>query len=122
MCKTISVAVLGSTGYVGLELVKLLNNHPKVNINFLGSDKSKNIYFPLDNKKIKDNNLPKLSSNLDFEPSKSDVVFLALPHGISNKYVYKFYDKIKIIDLSADYRLDENDVYSKYILNGSINH
>ena len=36
----ISVAVLGSTGYVGLELVKILNNHPNVKINFLGCENS----------------------------------------------------------------------------------
>ena len=37
--------------------------------------------------------------------------FLALPHGISNKYVSNFYDKIQIIDLSADFRLDNFEIY-----------
>ena len=40
-----NVAVLGSTGYVGMELVKLLNNHPNININFLGSETVTNEYL-----------------------------------------------------------------------------
>ena len=42
MRKIITVAVLGSTGYVGLELVKILTKHPKVKINFLGCENSPN--------------------------------------------------------------------------------
>ena len=106
------VAVLGSTGYVGLELVKILTKHPDVRINFLGSENSPNINIQKIDHNIKNNNLPNLSLNNDFDPSKSDVVFLALPHGVSHKYVKEIFNKIKIIDLSADFRLDHIDTYS----------
>ena len=43
MSKTVSVAILGSTGYVGLELVKILSKHPNIDIVFLGTEKSPNI-------------------------------------------------------------------------------
>ena len=43
----------------------------------------------------------------------ADTVFLALPHGISNKFVSSYYNKIQIIDLSADYRLDNFEIYKK---------
>ena len=43
MNQKITSAVIGSTGYVGLELVKILNRHPKVKINFLGCENSKNL-------------------------------------------------------------------------------
>ena len=43
MSKKVSVAILGSTGYVGLELVKLLSNHKNVNIVFLGTENIPNI-------------------------------------------------------------------------------
>ena len=111
MSKKISVAVLGATGYVGLELVKILINHPNVNINFLGCENVSTI--KLDNFKasFKNTNLPKLNLNNEFEPSNCDIVFLALPHGISHKFVYKFFSKIKIIDLSADFRLDSEELY-----------
>ena len=111
MVDNIKVAILGSTGYVGIELVKILSLHPNVDINFLGSE---NTY----NKEISsfDYNLKKfehtlIKSNQDFNPSISDVVFLALPHGISNKYVKNYINKIKIIDLSADFRLSNIETY-----------
>ena len=84
MDKRIKVAVLGSTGYVGLELVKILNFHPNVIINFLGCENNPNTNIQDFEKNLKNSNLPLLSLNSDFDPLISDVVFLALPHGISN--------------------------------------
>ena len=43
MSKKVSVAILGSTGYVGLELIKILSKHPNIDIVFLGTEKSPNI-------------------------------------------------------------------------------
>ena len=74
-----NVAVLGSTGYVGMELVKLLNNHPNININFLGSETVTNEYLTnIDGSKVYEK-LPKLEKNSLFNPNESDYVFLALP-------------------------------------------
>ena len=113
MINKIKVAVLGSTGYVGMELVKILSNHPYVEINFLGSETIHDSYLNnIDNTK-KYNQLPLLKPNISFNPDDSDYVFLALPHTVSNKYVKKYYDKINIVDLSADFRLDNFDVYKK---------
>ena len=113
MSSEINVAVLGSTGYVGYELVKMLINHPKVKINFLGCDSKINDTIFSKSKNIEFSKLPKLSLNIDFDVSNSDVVFLALPHGVSHEYVRKYYNKIKIIDLSADFRLDTKEVYNE---------
>ena len=52
MPKKLSVAILGSTGYVGLELVKILSKHPNVEIVFLGTEKTPNSSI----KKIDDSN------------------------------------------------------------------
>ena len=111
MNKGIAVAVLGSTGYVGLELIKILQQHPNVNILFLGCENFPNLEINFLDKEIDGENLPKLNLNENFNPKNFDIVFLALPHGISNKYVKKLYDKIKIIDLSGDFRLDKIDTY-----------
>ncbi len=109
----IRVAVLGSTGYVGMELVKILSNHSYVDINFLGSETINGSYLNnIDNTK-EYNQLPLLTSNDSFNPEDSDYVFLALPHAVSNKYVKKYFNKINIIDLSADFRLDNFDLYKK---------
>lgn len=113
MKNIIKVAVLGSTGYVGMELIKLLIKHPNISINFLGSDTMEGKFLNNINHNSEFKNLPILNNNNSFDPSKSDYVFLALPHGISNQYVKKLYDKIRIIDLSADFRLDNLHSYKK---------
>tara|TARA_B100001057_G_scaffold75305_1_gene70012 strand:- start:6 stop:1034 length:1029 start_codon:yes stop_codon:yes gene_type:complete len=109
-----NVAVLGSTGYVGMELVKLLINHPNININFLGSETTTNEYLTNIEGSIVYETLPKLEKNSSFNPDESDYVFLALPHSISNKYVKNFYGKLKIIDLSSDFRLDNIEDYNQF--------
>jgi len=120
MSSEINVAVLGSTGYVGYELVNILLKHPKVKINFLGCDTKINDTIFNKDKNLEFSRLPNLSLNSDFDVSKSDVVFLALPHGVSHEYVRKYYNKIKIIDLSADFRLDsEKDYNENYKTNHS---
>ncbi len=114
MSKKISVAILGSTGYVGLELVKILLKHTKVEIVFLGTENNANMPITSIDKSIEDRNLPLTKLNKDFDVNIADTVFLALPHGISNKFVKNFNGKIQIIDLSADFRLKDFEVYKKY--------
>ncbi len=113
MKNKIRAAVLGSTGYVGMELVKILSNHPYVDINFLGSETIHGSYLNnIDNTQEYDQ-LPLLRPNNSFNTEDSDYVFLALPHAVSNKYIKKYFNKINIIDLSADFRLDNFDVYKE---------
>ncbi len=108
----ISAAVLGSTGYVGTELVYILSKKRNVKIKYLGSENSKNINIKSFDSRIK-KKLPLIKLNSDFDDLNIDVLFLALPHTVSQLYVKKFYDKIKIIDLSADFRLTNKSVYNK---------
>jgi len=119
MSEKISVAILGSTGYVGLELVKILSNHPNVDIVFIGTEKSPNISIQKLDSSISSSNIPNTQLNRDFDCNTADTVFLALPHSVSNEYVKLFYDKIQIIDLSADFRLDDYEIYKE---NYGMNH
>ena len=113
MSNKVLVAVLGSTGFVGLELVKILSKHPEVKIVFLGTENNPNISLKDFDNSIDNDHLPKTQLNKDFDCNKADTVFLALPHGFSNKYIKLFYDKIQIIDLSADYRLNDIEIYNQ---------
>ena len=113
MSKKVSVAILGSTGYVGLELVKILSKHPNIDIVFLGTEKSPNISIQKLDSSIDISNIPNTQLNRDFDCNIADTVFLALPHSVSNEYVKLFYNKIQIIDLSADFRLDSFEIYKK---------
>ena len=111
MSKRTSVAILGSTGYVGLELVKILSKHPNVEIVFLGTEQLPNIPIHKIEPSIDNSNIPNTKLNRDFDYNIADTVFLALPHGASHKYVKSFYNKIQIIDLSADFRLNDFQIY-----------
>jgi len=113
----IKVGIIGVQGYAGEELVKILLKHPSAKIVYLADKMDKN-------KKI-DSIYPYLKNKLDlecvnFEPGSpglksADVVFLALPHGVSLDIVAKIHNSgKKVIDLSADYRLKDAEVYEKW--------
>lgn len=102
----LKVGIVGATGYTGLELVRILSAHPRVSIEVITSESyaGKNlsdIHTHL--KGICD--YPLLAIK-DIPKYNLDVVFLALPHGVSMNFVKDKFDKsFKIIDLSGDFRL-----------------
>ena len=111
----IKAAVLGATGYAGIELVRLLSNHPEVSIEILGSQS-------FDGQKLSDvyqnfeHILEKECEKLDLEKVKNcDVAFTALPHGASKEVIPKLLEQgVKVIDLSGDYRYDDVKVYEEW--------
>ena len=111
MIKTITAAVLGSTGYVGLELINILSKHPGIKIIFLGSENFPNKDIREFDKRITNDTLPKLDLYKNIDLTNIDVVFLSLPHGVSQNFVRENINKTKFIDLSADFRLDDSEVY-----------
>lgn len=111
----IKAAVLGATGYAGIELVRLLTNHPEVSIEFLGSQSfdGKNINEVYQNF----NHVLDLECHeIDMDKiSKCDVAFTALPHGASKTVIPELIKTgIKVIDLSGDFRYDDVKVYEKW--------
>jgi len=112
--KKINIVVAGATGYVGLDLIKFLSRHPKVNIKYLCAQKKigKNIQFF--DKRIK-KKLPKISNLKSVEWNKVDILFTALPTGESQILAKTLKNKkITIIDLSADFRLSNKSTYKKF--------
>ena len=111
----INVAVVGATGYTGLDLILLLTKHPKVKIKYLCATKNLGKKISYFDKRIK-KKLPNIGSvkKIDFE--KIDLIFLSLPNGEAQKFVKKNFYKnknIRFIDLSADFRIDDIKVYEK---------
>ncbi len=111
----IKAAVLGATGYAGIELVRILSNHPEVEIGFLGSrsfdgEKISEVYQNFEHV------LETTCSELDMEEiKKCDVAFTALPHGASNTVIPQLVEAgLKVIDLSGDFRYDDIEVYEKW--------
>ena len=113
MKNKISSAVLGSTGYTGLELIHILSNHPNVSIKFLGSNSFSGDKINKFDKRITNEFLPKLDLVKNIDLSNIDVLFLALPHFVSQEFVKENLNKSNIIDLSADFRLDDKEIYKK---------
>ncbi len=112
----LNVAIVGASGYTGLELIRILHCHPEVAVTCLTSEQSAG-------KKISDV-FPTLRGRCDLllenlEPvrvsEKADVIFTALPHKAAMEVVPTFL-KLgkKVIDLSADYRLSDPAVYGEW--------
>ena len=117
----INITVAGATGYVGLDLIKILSSHPRARIKYLCAQKNigKNIQFF--DKRIK-KRLPKISNLKNVNWNEIDVLFCSLPTGASQILAKKLIKKynLKIIDLSADFRLtNKKDFYKFYKLKHS---
>lgn len=110
------VAICGGSGYTGIELLRILARHKHIKVAAVTSEKSAG-------KRLADV-FPHVRGygNLTYEPlnkekllGKADIIFLALPHGASQEAV-NFFSRNgkKVIDLSADYRLHDPDVYEQW--------
>lgn len=111
----LKVGIIGATGYTGSELVRLLQFHPEAKIEFITSEKHKGKKFSEIHSQFTGIADFELVSANDIDVNKVDVVFLALPHGVSMEFVKKFIDSnVKIIDLSGDFRLSSKKVYEEW--------
>lgn len=114
MSKGLKASIVGVTGYTGLELLRLLLAHPKVEIAYLTSRKFENEAIGNVYPHLMGYDLRITNTDLDTVAKDSDVVFLCLPHKTSQETVATLYGKTKIIDLSADFRLDDTATYERY--------
>lgn len=112
----IKASVIGGTGYAGQEIIRLLLRHPEVELVGIGSrsytgEKYSDLYGNY-------RNLTDLlcePGDIELLAKRSDVVFLALPHGIASKMLTEsILDQTIIIDLGADYRLRDLDIYKEW--------
>ena len=111
----INVAIIGATGFTGLDLILMLSKHPKVKLINLCATKNIGKKISFFDKRIK-KILPRISSVSDINWNNLDLVFLSLPDGEAQKLIkrtfYK-YKKLKYIDLSADFRITNHNIYFK---------
>lgn len=108
------VAVLGASGYTGAELVRLITTHPAMKIAALTADRKAGQpmgdVFP----HLGHLDLPILSKIDEVDFSDIDLAFFALPHGVAHSLVREIPEHVKIVDLSADFRLRDADAYKKW--------
>ncbi len=111
--KKINVAIVGASGYTGLELIKILLNHPYFEIAGLfgseGGERIEEIYPSL--KGVFETDIQKADIK---KIASYDLVFLAVPHKTAMGLVKELYGKTKIVDFSADYRLNQKNYEDYY--------
>ena len=113
----INAAVIGATGYTGYELVKILAHHPNVDIKYLSSQSNVGVKYTDIYPQLKGvlSDITCMADDIGKIASEVDVIFLALPHGVSSSKVDKnILNKTKIIDLSADFRLHNLATYEQW--------
>lgn len=112
--KKYNIAIIGASGYTASELIRLIHNHPNITIKYLVGNSQVNI--PIDEvySYLKFKELPIITHLDKVNFSEIDIVFCCLPHGETNKIISKIPKHIKIIDLSSDYRIINNDIYKEF--------
>ncbi len=109
-----SIAILGASGYTGAELVRLIATHPDLRIAALTADRkagqSMGEVFP----HLRHLDLPILTTIDAVDFAGIDLAFCALPHATSQEVIAKLPRDLKIVDLSADFRLRDPAVYAAW--------
>ncbi len=111
---THSIAILGASGYTGAELVRLIATHPTMQIKALGANSKAGQpmadVFP----HLRHLDLPDLVTIDEIDFSGIDLCFCALPHATSQAVIRDLPKTLKIVDLSADFRLRDPQAYAKW--------
>lgn len=108
------IAILGASGYTGAELVRLIATHPHMEIVALSGDRKAGMemasVFPF----LRHLNLPKLCKIEEIDFARVDLAFCALPHATSQAVIKELPRDLRIVDLSADFRLRDVAEYEKW--------
>ena len=112
---TIKAGILGASGYTGVTLIQLLDRHPHVNLTSLGAERhagqAADVVFP-----HLPADIPPMVTLEDMPLDRLDVLFLGLPHTKSAEIIadlFTRYPHLKLIDLSADFRLNSAVLYKE---------
>ncbi len=111
---THSIAILGASGYTGAELVRLIASHPSFRIAALSADRKAGLpmaeVFPF----LRHLDLPLLARIEDIDFTGIDLCFCALPHATTQAVVAALPRGLKVVDLSADFRLRDPAAYARW--------
>ncbi len=109
-----NIAILGASGYTGAELVRLIATHPQMRVAALSADRKAGMtmaeVFPF----LRHLDLPILNKIDEIDFSKIDLCFCALPHGTTQAVIAALPRDLKILDLSADFRLRDAAAYAQW--------
>jgi LysW-gamma-L-alpha-aminoadipyl-6-phosphate/LysW-L-glutamyl-5-phosphate reductase len=108
-----TAAIIGGSGYAGGELLRLLIQHPEIDVKFITSRKHIGEFVHQVHPNLRGHSLLKFTDAKNV--TEVNIVFLALPHGNSQKMIETFANKASIIiDLAGDFRLNNAEVYETW--------
>jgi N-acetyl-gamma-glutamyl-phosphate reductase len=114
MTQQLRIAILGASGYTGGELLRLLM--PRADVKIIALTAERNAGQKLDAiwPQYSQADLPTLIPLKDLDPKGLDLVFCALPHGTTQAVITALPRDLKIVDLSADFRLSDPELYRQW--------
>ena len=111
---THKIAILGASGYTGAELVRLIAGHPNMDIVALSGERKAGMTMAEVFPHLRHMDLPALCKIEEIDFSGIDLCFCALPHKTSQEVIRELPKTLKIVDLSADFRLRDPAEYKKW--------
>jgi N-acetyl-gamma-glutamyl-phosphate reductase len=109
-----NIAILGASGYTGAELIRLIAGHSSMKIKALGGNSKAGQTMASVFPHLRHLDLPALVAADEIDFSQIDLCFCALPHKTSQEVISKLPSDLKIVDLSADFRLRDPAAYEKW--------
>lgn len=107
-------AILGASGYTGAELVRLIATHPGIEIAALSADRKAGLAMGAVFPHLRHLDLPMLQRIEQIDLSAVDLVFCAMPHATSQSVISGLPGHVKVVDLSADFRLRDLAAYETW--------
>lgn len=111
---THNVAILGASGYTGAELVRLIATHPSLQIVGLSGNSKAGMAMADVFPHLRHLDLPRLTTIDEMSFDDVEIVFCGLPHATSQKVIAGLPDHVRVIDMSADFRLRDPADYEKW--------
>ncbi|AJE46292.1 N-acetyl-gamma-glutamyl-phosphate reductase [Celeribacter indicus] len=111
---TRKIAILGASGYTGAELVRLIATHPEMEIVALSGDRKAGMAMAEVYPHLRHMDLPELCRIEEIDVAGVDLVFCALPHATSQAVIGALPAEVKVVDLSADFRLRDPAAYEAW--------
>ena len=109
-----NIAILGASGYTGAELVRLIATHPSFRIKALSGDRKAGQPMASVYPHLRHMDLPDICRIEDIDFVGIDMVFCALPHATSQAVISALPDMVSVVDLSADFRLEDAEAYKQW--------
>src|SRR5690349_18903719 len=110
----VKIAILGASGYTGAELLRLLDAHPNAEIVALTAERQAGKPIAAVFPHLAGRDLPDLVTIGAVDWSKVEIVFCCLPHGTTQDVIAGLPRHLRIVDLSADFRLADIETYAQW--------